>query len=256
MMRRTLIQASEFKGVRKQPLHNVLIGTPAIIWVTQGEKQLWWHDQTLSFAADHWLLIPASQYLTFVNMPQAGQFYSRMLTLHAAPPAEWLTDAPSALDAPRVAVTPQLAYCFDLLWQMPKQNLAPATQACLLQALYAELHAAGALSQLFPTRVDSVRERLVTYLGVNPGDEHRIETVAAHFAMSRATLIRRLAAEGTTFRQVLTEVRMGYALGLLQQAHSQTEVAVACGYQSAARFSSRFRQQFGLTPRQYVQTLS
>ena len=75
MMRRTLIQASEFKGVRKQPLHNVLIGTPAIIWVTQGEKQLWWHDQTLSFASDHWLLIPASQYLTFVNMPQAGQFY-------------------------------------------------------------------------------------------------------------------------------------------------------------------------------------
>ncbi|MGL5761799.1 MAG: AraC family transcriptional regulator, partial [Plesiomonas shigelloides] len=27
-------------------------------------------------------------------------------------------------------------------------------------------------------------------------------------------------------------------------------------YQSAARFSSRFRQQFGLTPRQYVQTLN
>lgn len=38
MMRRTLIQASEFKGVRKQPLHNVLIGTPAIIWVTQGKS--------------------------------------------------------------------------------------------------------------------------------------------------------------------------------------------------------------------------
>lgn len=254
-MSRILIQASEFKGMRKQPLHNVLIGTPAIIWVARGEKQLWWHDRTLSFASGDWLLVPANQYLTFVNVPEGGQFHSRMLTLHTPPPSEWLQETVAELGEPRVAVTSQLAYCFDLLWQMPKQNLAESTQSCLLQALYAELRVSGGLRQLFPAGDGAVRARLATYLGVTPGDEHRIDTVAAHFAMSRATLVRRLAAEGTTFRQVLTEVRMGYALGLLQQARSQSEVAVACGYQSAARFSSRFRQQFGLTPRQYAQTL-
>lgn len=73
--------------------------------------------------------------------------------------------------------------------------------------------------------------------------------------MSPATLKRKLAAEETTFRQVLTNVRMVYALSLMQQSRSLLNVALACGYQSESRFSSRFKEIFGLTPKEYVQTV-
>lgn len=97
-------------------------------------------------------------------------------------------------------------------------------------------------------------ERLARYLGVEPGADHTLETLAPHFAMSRASLVRKLAAEGRSFRQLLTQVRMSHALTLLQQALTPLEVALACGYDSPSRFAARFKQEFGLTPHQYLRT--
>jgi hypothetical protein len=48
-MGEVLVQTGQFRRIRKQPLHNVLIYSPTIMWVNQGYKQLWWHDTTLSF---------------------------------------------------------------------------------------------------------------------------------------------------------------------------------------------------------------
>jgi len=96
--------------------------------------------------------------------------------------------------------------------------------------------------------------RLARYLGVEPGTDHTLETLAPHFAMSRASLVRKLAAEGRSFRQLLTQVRMSHALTLLQQALTPLEVALACGYDSPSRFAARFKQEFGLTPHQYLRT--
>ncbi|MGL5599251.1 MAG: helix-turn-helix domain-containing protein, partial [Aeromonas sp.] len=44
------------------------------------------------------------------------------------------------------------------------------------------------------------------------------------------------------------------ALSLLQQHLTPLETALACGYDSPSRFAARFKQEFGLTPFQYVQT--
>ncbi|HGF7370090.1 TPA: helix-turn-helix transcriptional regulator [Vibrio cholerae] len=257
-MSKVIVQTGQFKGLRKQPLHNVLIYAPTIIWVTHGHKQLWWHDTTLNFHSADWLMLPANQYLTFVNVPQQAQFYSRTLTLHEAPPAEWITQSSQSErnEQPRMKVTAALAYCFELLYEMNQQSLSGETQRQFVLGFYAQLRDAKALHLLFPSDNASMRERLARYLSVNPGDEHNIETVAAHFAMSRATLARHLAAEGTGFREVLSEVRMNYALALLQELRPLMEVAVACGYQSLTRFSARFKQQYRLTPYQYLQTIT
>ncbi len=51
-----------------------------------------------------------------------------------------------------------------------------------------------------------------------------------------------------------TQVRMSYALTLLQQGLSPLETALACGYDSHGRFAARFKQEFGLTPHQYLRT--
>lgn len=72
--------------------------------------------------------------------------------------------------------------------------------------------------------------------------------------MSRASLVRKLAAEGRSFRQVLTQVRLGHALSLLQQGLTPLQTALACGYDSPGRFAARFKEEFGLTPHQYLRT--
>lgn len=250
-----LLQLHHYLGIREQPLHRVLIYAPTIIWVQQGHKQLWWQDRRLSFDKGSWLLIPAGHQLTFVNQPEQGKFSSHALTLLAPPPAEWLTDAPTTrLREPRLEISPALAFCFELVCSMASRTLSQATQTQLLHGFYAELHAANALDLLFPASTMTLGERLARYLGVEPGADHTLETIAPHFAMSRASLVRKLAAEGRSFRQLLTQVRMSHALTLLQQALTPLEVALACGYDSPSRFAARFKQEFGLTPHQYLRT--
>lgn len=72
---------------------------------------------------------------------------------------------------------------------------------------------------------------------------------AKHLALSEATLRRRLAAEGTGFGDLLTDVRMSSAMVLLQSTdHAVNRIALAVGYESASRFAIRFRERFGFPP--------
>ena len=255
-MNKQLVRTVNYKGKRNQPLTNVFIHAPTIIWVEQGYKKLWWHEQSFEFNRSNWLLVPAGQYLTFVNAPEQQQFYSRALVLSQQPPQEWtINDVPTKLSSPQIKTTPSLEYCFNLISDMANHGLTQETQQQFLFGLYAELNKTGALAKLFPSMQQQVRDKLANYLSSAPGDEHKIEVAAAHLAMSRATLTRKLTAEGTSFRSVLTEIRMTHALSLLQNHFTQLDAALACGYQSEARFTQRFKQQFGLTPRQYQLTL-
>lgn len=255
-MNKSLLHVTHFQGKREQPLHNVFIHAPTLYWVEQGHKQLWWQEQSYEFNRANWLVVPAGQYLTFVNTPMQNAFNARAVTFFQPPPAEWLNEeAPIGGLAPMVKVSDSLQYCFNIVCEMSSKGLSEQTQQQLLRSFYAELKQAGALHLLFPTDNQQVRDKLATYLSSAPGDDHKIEIAAQHLAMSRATLTRKLAAEETSFRHILTEIRMSYALGLLQRKFSQIDTAIACGYQSEVRFTQRFKEQFGLTPRQYQLTL-
>jgi len=73
--------------------------------------------------------------------------------------------------------------------------------------------------------------------------------VAGELALSEATLRRRLAAEGASLTQLLTDARMSTALTLLQAtARPVSDIARAVGYESPSRFAVRFRQRFGFAP--------
>ena len=71
--------------------------------------------------------------------------------------------------------------------------------------------------------------------------------------MSRASLVRKLAAEGAAF-QVLTQVRLGHALTLLQQGLTPLQTALACGWRLPGRFAARFKEEFWPDPHQYLRT--
>lgn len=72
---------------------------------------------------------------------------------------------------------------------------------------------------------------------------------ARALGVSEPTLRRRLAAEGTSFRTVVAEVRLSHGLMLLHTTRASVlEIALACGYESPSRFATRFRDRFGMSP--------
>lgn len=252
-----LIQTCRYHGVSKQHLKRVQLYAPTIIWITQGKKRLWWQDKDVIFNAQNWLIVPSSQHITFTNEPDKGGFFARSLSFYLPPPIEWISSsANKSLNIkPTLSVTTSLAYCFDILFEMDEKQLSHETQKQLLLAFYHELKQAGALHLLFPRDINKLSEKLAHYLSFNPGEQYKLNEVASHFLMSRATFIRKLAAEGTSFRHVLTNVRMLYSVTLMQKSNCLLFVSLSCGYQSPTRFSDRFKQTFGLTPKNYLKTL-
>ena len=74
--------------------------------------------------------------------------------------------------------------------------------------------------------------------------------LAQALATSEATMRRRLATAGTGLSRLLTDLRMNRALGLLQCTDLPVAViALDVGYASPSRFALRFRERFGLSPR-------
>lgn len=79
--------------------------------------------------------------------------------------------------------------------------------------------------------------------------EAAAEEVARDLGMSRQTLYRRLRAEGTTFEQVLDELRRRLALGYLRGGKvSVGETAYLLGFSDPAAFSRAFKRWTGMNP--------
>ncbi|MCH7337212.1 AraC family transcriptional regulator [Acinetobacter sp. NIPH 2699] len=76
--------------------------------------------------------------------------------------------------------------------------------------------------------------------------------IAQRLNMSERTIKRHLQAQGTTFLQILAEVRFNEAKKLLQQQHySIQDIAGLVGYEEATNFIRAFKKTFGETPSQY-----
>ena len=265
-----LVKIERFYGQKPQPLRNVPVYTPSIIAVTSGVKDLLWQGETLTFDHNHWLLASSAQSLTFVNEPYQNHFQSIQLSF-LSPPSEWVlkqsansgTSDLTVLSSPSLKVDDCLNFTFSQLISMSGQGFSSAVQQCYLDAFYLQLSELGVLSRLFEGDLLSLREKVSRYLSTEPAANHTIDNTCSHFAMSQATFMRHLSKEGTSFRMILAEVRMLCAIGIMQSISarngvplSQLELAIRCGYQSEARFSQRFKTQFGLSLKQYMRTIS
>src|SRR5262245_9692022 len=94
-----------------------------------------------------------------------------------------------------------------------------------------------------------VRQMLVEHLGETPLTP---QTVARSVAVSRRTLSRRLAEEGTSFRDILDDVRREFACALLQdRTLSVADVAFFLQYSEPTAFYRSFRRWTGRTPSEY-----
>lgn len=116
-----------------------------------------------------------------------------------------------------------------------------------IQELLAWLaHAGFVFNQEAPS---DLQRKLRLMIGAAPGKTWISKDLAQSLAMSEATFRRRLAESGQSFNDILIDVRMTTALTLLQVTDRPiAEIAYQVGYESASRFSVRFKKRFGFSP--------
>jgi len=107
--------------------------------------------------------------------------------------------------------------------------------------------------------VSVMYDRLMSYTRAHLRDPNLNPTcVAGAHRISAGYLHRVFHRHGTTFGDVLMEMRLMEACRILQQTRASNqpinlgEIGYSCGFVSQAHFSSRFRQQFGVSPRNFV----
>lgn len=89
-----------------------------------------------------------------------------------------------------------------------------------------------------------------SYLQVSCGNNFPdLPTMARHLYWSERTLKRRLQAEGTSFRQLQTEVRRQLAQDLLSDGTlSISEIATRLGFSDQSSFSQAYKRWHGVAP--------
>jgi AraC-like DNA-binding protein len=98
-------------------------------------------------------------------------------------------------------------------------------------------------------RADSVADNIRRLLIEHPGRYPSIETIADQLQMYPRALRRKLEAEGTSYRDLLAEVRMRLAIEYLRNTEMiNEEIARRLGYSDAANFRHAFTRWTGKSP--------
>jgi AraC-like DNA-binding protein len=94
---------------------------------------------------------------------------------------------------------------------------------------------------------DRIRQLVVLLL---PRGQCRVEVVAQELGVDRRTVARGLASEGTTFSQLIYDMRRELLRRYLKdRSRSLTDVSSLLGFSSPSAFARWHRQQFGVTAR-------
>ena len=226
---------------------------PMIIVVRRGRKVIQSPTCHFELEAGEAIAIAQGQVFDFENIPAPDGDYE----------ARWLTIAPEAIAAFGESDGEQPIAPARLLGQM-SPGLSDAFESAVLalqddgdlpdavvRHRVTELLAwLGAFGAQFSLQLpDSFSARIRRLAGRHPGEEWAGPDIASRLGVSEATLRRRLQAEGSSLRTVLTDIRMTHAMSLLQSSNMPVSaIAASAGFQSQSRFAIRFRSRFGFPP--------
>lgn len=97
---------------------------------------------------------------------------------------------------------------------------------------------------------ESLQDRIRALVGRDIATEWTSSRITSALGVSEATLRRKLAVAGTSLTDIIVDIRMTRAVGLLQATELPiNQVALEVGYESASKFAARFRERFGIAPR-------
>lgn len=235
-------------------LSRIAVDKPALIVLHHGCK-------TLKSASRQWraesgdvVALPGGQTFDVLNrLSPEGLFEARWIVWDDGLIPHADEDRPARRAAPAPVVLKQVGRGFlcavdsavDAI-RHPGEIPLPVARHRLQELL---VWLAGHEVRFAPPQAASVKQRLRSLLANALSEGWTVSGAAERFAMSEATLRRRLTAEGTSFAAVLSDVRMSSAMTLLQSTERPiSHIASDVGYESASRFAVRFRARFGFAP--------
>lgn len=231
----------------------LMVDQPVLILVLQGIKTLRWAHGEVHLQAGEALALAAGQSVDIINrMAPNGAYRARWLAWDPALIAAHAQHNPAqpvirhAL--PIVAAGGEFTEAFQRALQAVEDPGIPAEIARhriaeMLQWL--ALHG-GRFEQTEPLTLSAKVRRLI---GQDLAREWAAADVSASFAMSEATLRRKLAEEDNCLSDILSDTRLSSALSLLLSTSQPVmQIALSCGYQTPSHFAARFRQRFDFSP--------
>lgn len=233
-------------------VHTFVTDQPALILLRRGRKTICIDDKQVVLSPGDAVAVAPGTVCDVRNETERGQFEST-----------WIVFANPLLSSlekvfpghQRLKGVATLKFGGEFL-----QSFERASQAIILPDGIPDIVAVHRMQELlawlahagfvFGSEASSeLRWKVRLMIGTRPEKTWTATELADVFAMSPATFRRRLADQGQSFNDILIDVRMTTALTLLQVTDLPVaQIAYQVGYQSASRFSDRFKRRFGFSP--------
>lgn len=249
------LTAAEITTRRLCKLHRVTLFSPAICRVNRGSKVIVQGASEMLATPQQLIILPAEVELEVINQPENGLFCSDLLSLTPELLADFKhrymsepqTGRLTSLCAP---LAPEMSFMWQSVLRAVRERLSAELQHHQAMGLLLALYQAGYAGPLLNERREDITGQVRQIIMLSPAEAWSVAKVAKMLFLGESTLRRRLQQESRSFRQIVEEVRMAYALGQLQSTSRPIgDIAQSSGYLSGSRFSARFRQHYGLLPK-------
>ncbi|MBD9452201.1 helix-turn-helix domain-containing protein [Rhizobium sp. RHZ02] len=215
----------------------------SIVVIVEGSKELVTMGRQMRFGAGTVLVLPGGWRGDVVNDPDPTSGVYRAIFIGF--PDELVARAARSFPPPR-AVRP-IDLPLDTVLAAAIHHAGEGLTSGTLPALLIEHRVMEVLTVLgmrgvLPVKSKTTSDAVRSLIRWQPDKSWTAHAIAAELGTSNATLRRRLTAESTSLRDLLTEVRVDLAATLLsEEGVSLREAALAAGYRSPRRFAERMR---------------
>lgn len=244
------LRAVEAQRVRNYELESGLLAIPLL-----GKSRITDGLRTIEVEPGQILIVPNARSIDWEQFPdrEIGEYVAIGIHLQQSllESAQKLLPETVAADPGQISAEP-LALLIDpfLRWTEVMQEGRRSLALHAIVEVIVRLHEIGHLGLLRIPR-PSLASQIRKLVARDPSRDWHSEEFEERLGISGPTLRRKLAAEGTSFRSVLLDARVGQALHLLLTSRLPVKtIAAKVGYDSVTTFSKRFTERYGLGPAQ------
>jgi len=241
------IVARSAHGVRSAQVERPTLGV-----VLRGRKRLHGAGYDVALApGDVFMIMRPCRLDAFNGLDANGLYLTLTLPLcdEVLAAARMLWAQPAGQGGPDVVAVPAQPMAAPLTaWHDAMRAGAYAPARAALADLLVRVCAMGHTAMLAPP-APSVSAQVRALVAAQPQRAWHSSDVEAELGVSGATLRRRLAAEGGTLLEAITEARLACAMEMLYTTRWPVKtVAARVGYRSASTFARRFALRYGIEP--------
>jgi len=240
---------SVYSSIKEQQLLNVPVVKPLFIAVLDGDKVLGKEGEIACHAGD-FIFLSDSPAINMRNIPKDNEYFALLIEFEyedfVGISVEKAVNHSENFSVGEISIALEQCLLQFVEWSLYAPKAMWSLRKKELLQLLCHLGHPEILAMAAPHKLG---QKIHALLSKQPSAELSLSSLCQQVAMSESTFRRKLLAEGTSLQAIKDQVKLGYGLHLLQTTeHAIAFIAEQCGYQSQSRFSSRFKDRFGLTP--------